>query len=134
MLTKALVAATTELPHKSWASKKQKIDPNVPRSFSESCKYKGWSDAIDREYNALVKQGTCSYVKRTHSMKSVAFTWVSKQKPLDAVGTKSIEKARCCLRGDRQMVYLDYEPMNVYAPVASHDSIRMHISLSAAAR
>ncbi len=31
------------------------------------------------------------------------------------------------------MIYVDYDPMNVYAPVASHDSIRMLISLSTAA-
>ncbi len=31
------------------------------------------------------------------------------------------------------MIYIDYDPRNLYGPVASHDSIRMLISLSAAA-
>jgi len=42
-----------------------------------------------------------------------------------------MEKARCCLRGDRQLAYVDYDPTNIYAPVASHDSIRMLIALAA---
>ena len=79
-------------------------------------------------------RGTWSYVKCTHGMKPVPFTWVFKQKPLEAEGTKFIEKARSFLRGDRQMIYVDYDPRSVYAPVASLDSIRMLISLSAAAR
>ena len=65
-------------------------------------------------------------------MEPVPYTWVFKQKPLDAEDKKFIGKARCCLRGDRQMIYLDYDSMNVYALVASYDSIRMLISLSAA--
>ncbi len=113
--------------------RKKKIDPKVPRSFAKACHFKGWSDAIDREYNALVKRGTWPYVKQALDMKLIPYTWVFKQNPLDAEGKKFIEKARCCLRGDRQMIFVDYEPMDVYAPVASHDSIRMLISLSAAA-
>ncbi len=42
-----------------------------------------------------------------------------------------MEKACCCARGDRQLAYLDYDPSNIYAPVPSHESIRMLISLAA---
>ncbi len=52
-------------------------------------------------------------------------------KPLDAMCENFIEKARCCLRGDRQLAYADYDPLNVYAPVASHDSIRLLLSMAA---
>ncbi len=65
-------------------------------------------------------------------MELVPYSWVFKQKPLDAEDKKFIGKARCCLRGDLQIIYLDYGSMNVNAPVASYDSISLLISLSAA--
>ena len=51
---------------------------------------------------------------------------------LDAEGKKFRKKARCCLRRDRQQAYINYDPTNVYAPVASHDSIRMLQAITAA--
>lgn len=42
-----------------------------------------------------------------------------------------MEKARCCAPGDEQLSYVDYDPDNIYAPVASHDSIRMLLVLAA---
>ena len=77
-----------------------------------------------------MKRGTLSYVKIQPGMKPVPYTWVFKVKPLDAEGNKFIEKALCCVRGDRQMAYVDYDPTNIYAPVASHDSIRMLLALA----
>ncbi len=64
-------------------------------------------------------------------MQSVPFTWVFKLKPCDAEGKEFIEKARCCVRGNRQLAYVDYDTSNIYAPVASHDSIRMLFALVA---
>ena len=66
-------------------------------------------------------------------MKPDSFTWVFKQTPLDDEGMKFFEKARSSLRGDRRMIYVDYDVMNLYAQVASHESIRMLMSLSVAA-
>ncbi len=48
-LFQAFVAGPTEIPHNYWISKEKQINPSVPRSFAEACKYMGWSDAIDRE-------------------------------------------------------------------------------------
>ncbi len=100
MLTQAFIAAATEIPRNSRVSKKKKSSLNVPRSFAEACQYKWWSDAINCEYNALVKRGTWSYVKRTPDMKPVPYTWVFKQKPLDTEGKKFIEKSSCYQLGD----------------------------------
>ncbi len=97
--------------------RKRKVSPNVPSYFDEACQYIRWSAATDREYNSLGQRGTWSYAKRTPCMKPVPHTWVFKQKLLDAEGKKFIGKARCCRRGDRQMIYIDYDPMNEYAPV-----------------
>ena len=38
--------------------RKEKYDPNVPKSFSEACEYPGWCTAIDRKYNALIQRNT----------------------------------------------------------------------------
>ncbi len=51
--------------------------------------------------------------------------------PCDVEGRKIIEKARCCVRGDGQIAFVDYDPSNIYAPVASHDSIFVPIALAA---
>ncbi len=41
-------------------------------------------------------------------------------------------KAHCCLRGGRQQAYVDYDPTDIYAPVASHDSIQVPLAIAAA--
>ncbi len=52
-------------------------------------------------------------------------------KPCDAEGKKFIEKARCCVRGNRQLAYVYYDSSNIYAPVASHDSTHMLLAIAA---
>ena len=42
-----------------------------------------------------------------------------------------MRKARCYVRSDRQLAYVDYDPSNIYAPVALHDSICMLIAVDA---
>ena len=66
-------------------------------------------------------------------MKPVPFTWVFKSKQIDSEGKKFLEKARCCLRGDLQKPYIDFNPEALYAPVA-HESIRVLIACSAGER
>lgn len=78
-----------------------------------------------------MNRNTWAYVKRTPEMKPITFTWIFHMKPLDAEGKKFKKNARCRLRSDRQLAYVDYDPINVYASVASHESIRMLFSLAA---
>jgi len=131
MLIKAFLSVRLNYPEAFSVSKKTRSDPTLPRSFNEACRYPPWCAAIDREYNALVDRGTWTYVRRQSSMKPVPYTWVFKKKPLDAIGKLFMEKARCCLRGDRQLAHFDYDPSKTYAPVASHDAIRMLIAIAA---
>ena len=65
-------------------------------------------------------------------MKPVPFIWAFRLKPLDAVGENFLEKARCCMRGDKQIAHEDFDSHTLYAPVDSHDSIRFLIAISAA--
>ena len=132
-LIQSFLAMSVDRPPTSHLSRtKKRFDPNVPTSFAKACEYPGWCTAIDREYNSLVQRKTWRYVKYKPGMKPVPFTWVFKLKQLDAEGKKFLEKARCCLRGDRQQEYVDFDPNALYAPVASHESIRMLLACAAA--
>ena len=61
----------------------------------------------------------------------VPYTWVFKLKTLDAAGTKFLEKSRCCICGNRQTPELDFDPHTVYAPVASHEAVRILLAVAA---
>ena len=129
-LDNAFLSAHRLLPQ-CLASKKTKFDPHLQRDSNEACQYPRWRIAIDREYNALIKRGTWSHLKLEPGLNPVPFTWVFKRKILDTEGKKFMEKALCCVRGDCQLAYVDYDPENIYEPVTSQDSIRMLIALPA---
>lgn len=71
------------------------------------------------------------YLPRQSNMKPVPVTWFFKQKQLDVIDKHFMEKGRRCLRGDRKLIYVDYDPSSTYEPVASHDAIRMLITIAA---
>ena len=50
---------------------------------------------------------------------------------MDKEGTQFLHKARCCIRGDKQQANIDFDPSNVYAPVASHEAIRILLAFAA---
>ena len=65
-------------------------------------------------------------------VKPVPFTWQFKLKPLDEIEKELSEKIRCCLSGDKQVEYVDFNPEILYTPVAFHIGIRMLLSVAAA--
>lgn len=107
------------------------FDPRVPKTFSYALKFSAWCAAIDREFWTLVKRGTWKCVERRPGMHVLPFTLVFKLKKLDAAGTKHLEKARCCVRGELQTPEIDFNPTSIYAPVASHEAIRILFSVAA---
>jgi len=110
---------------------KAKKDPLIPSSFEEARKIPSWAEAIDREYYALQEQRTWEYILPTPGMKPVPFIWDFRRKESPGDLLDVIYKARCCLRGDKQRPYVDYDPLNKYAPVARHESIRLLLAVSA---
>lgn len=52
-------------------------------------------------------------------------TCVFRLKSLDRHGQNVLYKARCCIRDDQQVELVDYNPSGTYAPVASHEAIRI---------
>lgn len=57
-----------------------RLDHRLPRSFKEAIKDKRWCEAIDREFNALVKRNTWTYVKRESYMLPLPYTWIFRLK------------------------------------------------------
>lgn len=50
---------------------------------------------------------------------------------MDTVGIKMLQKASCCVRGAYQVPYVDFYAPSLYAPVASHEEIRISLATAA---
>lgn len=103
----------------------------VPRNFKEACKSTEWAEAIDKEFNALVQRGTWTYVKRRQELHVIKHLWTFRLKLLDKHGYKYKCKARCVARGDEQEAGIDFQPESLYAPVATHEGIRLVLAHAA---
>ena len=99
--------------------------PPLPKSFQEACKIPHWADAIDREYEACVRRGTWKLISRTDGMNPVPFKWRFRAKRVEDPEMEYIFKERCNLRGDLQEDNIDFDPENLYAPVAAHEPVRL---------
>lgn len=106
-------------------------DDRIPQSFSEACKIPAWANAIDREYDALVERGTWKYLDRTPDMDPLPFTCNFRVKDTSS-GDRMLYKARCCLCGNLQKTYRDFNLDALYAPVVRHESIRVFLAKVAA--
>ncbi len=73
--------------------------------YPKFCQYPEWAAAIGREYHALMKGSTWAYIKPTPEMNIIAFLWIFRLKPLDAIGLHYMCKARCCAAGTARAGY-----------------------------
>ena len=128
-LIAVLTAAHVQSPV-AFISKKTLQVPSLPRSFSRACEDAQWTAAINRGFNALIERQTWKLIRRTEHMKRVPYTLVLRVKTLDGSGN-ILRKARCCVRGDPQQPFTDYDPENTYAPVAAHETLRILFSFAA---
>lgn len=65
-------------------------------------------------------------------MKPIPFNWDFRIKDTEGADVCKIFKVRCCLRGDKQLIFRDFDSTNSYAPVVRHETIRMFIEKAAA--
>jgi Reverse transcriptase (RNA-dependent DNA polymerase) len=89
-----------------------------------------WARAMNKELDALEKFGTWEYMKSDSVPKSrtiIPCTWRFKLKN-NTDGTITY-KARCCARGDMTKPGHDYDPDDLFTPVASHNAIRILLAL-----
>lgn len=71
-------------------------------------------------------------MRRTSTLKPQPFIWNFSTTILTGSSISALYKAHCFLREDRQLVHGDFDPTNVYASVARHETIRMFIAKDAA--
>lgn len=114
------------------AFKTKTKDPRIPATFQEACKIPNWAESIDREYNALVDRETWDYAPEEDYPNPLPYIWDFRLKGTGGSLADLIYKSRCCLRGDKQIEYRDFDPASLYAPVVKHETIRMFFTKVAA--
>jgi hypothetical protein len=99
-----------------------------PFTFVEASKHQVWKDAMNEEYDSILKNDVWTIVPRPHGKSVVTSKWVYKIKHA-ADGSIEKYKARFVARGFSQKEGIDYD--EIFAPVARYTSIRIIISLAA---
>lgn len=103
---------------------------NDPRTMNEAMKredWPQWKDAVDSEYNALIKNNTWSICELPKNRHAVSCKWVFKLKR-NAQGEIDKYKARLVARGFSQREGFDY--METYSPVAKLTTLRILLSVA----
>lgn len=109
------------------AFKSKMKDKRVPSSFNKAWKIPKWTDAIDPQYDALVKRNMWAYVKLTSGMRPIPYVLYFHVK--DTVGpvVSEICKARCCLRENFLVAYKDFDLEMLYVSVVKLETIRIFL-------
>ena len=93
-----------------------------------------WAMDWNSELDSLEARGILTYVHKSAlppNTKLLPTTMVLKLKR-DKNGTPLSRKARCTIRGDRQLPGIHYDPTQLSSPVAHRDAIRTSLALAAA--
>lgn len=103
----------------------------TPLNYSQALKCEEsdkWLEAIQSEYDSLIKNRTWILVKAPKGANVMGSTWKFKVKT-DKNGQVVRYKARLCARGDTQKAGIDYN--EVFAPVVRYASIRILLAIAA---
>lgn len=103
-------------------------DPQTIEEALSSPYAKQWRQAMDEEYNSLIKNNTWSLRKLPSGKKVLPSKWVYKSKT-DQNGNIVRFKARLVIKGYAQKKGTDYE--EVFSPVVRYSTIRYLMSLAA---
>jgi histone deacetylase 1/2 len=98
-----------------------------PRTVEEALGSKHWKEAMDIEYNALLKNNTWHLVPPKKGSNIIDCKWVFKVK-LKADGTLDKYKARLVAKGFKQRFGIDYE--DTFSPVVKMSTIRVILSIA----
>jgi len=103
------------------------LNINEPSTVKDALSHPEWHQAMQLEYDALVKAGTWTLVSPPSDAKIVGCKWVFKNK-FNADGTLQRRKARLVAKGFHQTYGLDY--METFSPVVKHTTVRIILTLA----
>ena len=92
-----------------------------PTSFKETASHVEWNEVMQKEYDALIKNGTWKLVDLPLGTKPIGCKWVYKNKYKED-GSLDKHKARLVAKGFAQKEGVDYE--ETFAPTAKWTTIR----------
>jgi len=98
-----------------------------PTSYSQAAKSDKWRAVMAKEFNALLRNGTWTFVAPTASMNLVGSKWVFKIKR-KADGTVDCYKARLVAKGFHQQHGIDFD--ETYCLVVKRITIRIVLSMA----
>jgi hypothetical protein len=96
-----------------------------PSTFVEASKHQVWKDAMNEEYDSILKNDVWTVVSRPHGKSVVTSKWIYKIKHATD-GSIEKYKARFVAPGFSQKEGIDYD--EIFAPVARYTSIIIIIS------
>jgi transposase InsO family protein len=102
------------------------VFPTV-RQALQSREHDKWWDAMCKEHDSIMEQGTWEIVPRPPNRKVVGATWVLRTKK-DVQSGHTIYKARLCARGFTQIPGIDFDA--TFAPTVSRAGLRLTIAIA----
>ena len=111
---------------------KKNADPDLP-GWTEAMNgpyAEGYYDAAKKEIETLKEMKVWDLVDRQEWMNVLPSTWAFRRKTFPNGNTKKL-KGRFCVRGDREIAGVHYDPDGVYAPVVSWTTVRLLLLLAA---
>eukprot|EP00253_Pinus_taeda_P022507 PITA_22507 len=98
-----------------------------PSSYDEAKEYEEWRDAMNEEYNSIMKNDTWELTKFPKNKVPIGCKWLYKSK-FNVDGSIDKHKAKLVAKGYSQKEGIDYE--DTFVPVAKLNTIRIMIALA----
>ena len=127
----AAIKGDSKLQSNSTSSSFKPYTKPPPKTYKEALaseEWNEWKEAIQKEYDSLIQNGTWKLIKREPGMKVLKGKWVLDNK-LGDNNQLLRRKARYVIKGYEQIFGLDYN--ETFSPVVKSKTVRMLLTLAA---